>query len=183
MLGPHRASKIPMSLIDEDGNVSYDFNAVLQRWHNDFSELYNMAEANIYDDEFYGLVLKLKKQFEDEMSTMKIDVNDATIGEVSVNMMNVPIAEGEVEKVLSHAKNGKTIDIDNLLNEVIKHEKTKRLLTRSLHICFTKNIIPSIWRKAIIMPIPKGMQNTHIYLYITVELVFYPTCTRYIVLY
>ncbi len=156
MLGPHSASKIPISVIDEDGNVSHDFNAVLQKWQSDFSELYNMTEANMYDDEFYDMVLKLKKEFEDEMSTMNFDVNDATIGEVSVNMMNVPITEGEVEKVLSHPKNGKAKGIDNLPNEVIKHEKTKRLLTRLFNVCFTKNIISSIWRKAIIMPTSKG---------------------------
>ncbi len=115
-----------------------------------------MAEDNMYDNEFYDMVLKLKKEFEDEMSTTNFDMNDATIGEVSVNMMNVPITEGEVEKVLSHVKYGKAIGIDNPTNEVIKHEKTKRLLTRFCNVCFTKNNIPSIWRKAIIMPILKG---------------------------
>ncbi len=153
MLGPRRVSRIPTSVIDDDANVAYDFNAVLQKWHNDFSELYNMAEANMYDDEFYDMVLKLKKEFEDEMSTMNFDVNDAKIREVSVNMMNMPIREEEMEKVLSQVKNGKAIGIDNLPNELIKYEKTKGLLTQFFNVCFTKNIIPSIWRKAIIMPI------------------------------
>ncbi len=131
-----------------------------------------MAEANfMYDNEFYDMILKLKKKFEDEMSTIHFDVNDTV--EESVNMMNMHITDREVGNVLSHAKKRKTC-MENLPNE-----KPKRLLTQCLMSFLLKHNSKHMEKGHI----KYLMEKIHIYMYITVDLVFCPTCTRCIILY
>ena len=43
-----------------------------------------------------------------------------------------------------------------ILNEVLKQNVLRAVLLPFLNKCFMKNIIPTIWKSAIIVPIPKS---------------------------
>ncbi len=62
----------------------------------------------------------------------------------------------EVCKVLNKMRNNKAVGIDNLPYEVLKNTESSLLLTELFKKVFQTNIIPSLWRKSIIKPIPKG---------------------------
>ena len=46
--------------------------------------------------------------------------------------------------------------VNKLPNEVIKNKDVINILTRFMNMCFMHNIIPTLWTKSIIKPIPKG---------------------------
>ena len=53
-------------------------------------------------------------------------------------------------------KTGKAVGPDFIPNEVLKQEGLRRLLLNFTNMCFINNVLPSIWRKAKISPIPKS---------------------------
>ena len=77
-----------------------------------------------------------------------VDVND-----YDYNKRFVP---AELDKVCDHLKLAKVVGPDMIPNEVLKHGGIRNLLLQFLNMCFVNNVIPSIWRKAIIAPIPKS---------------------------
>jgi hypothetical protein len=159
ILGPQMQRKIPMEVLNPDGSVNYDINGILKRWHDDFQGLFNRVENEVYDNEFYNLVQQMKNEFEQEMDELNLnEVSDSENDDTEDNL-NIPIVQIEVEKALSNAKLGKSTGVDNLPNAVLKRNETKVLLTRFFNICFEKSIVPSIWKKAIISPIPKGRKD------------------------
>ena len=50
----------------------------------------------------------------------------------------------------------KTHGIDGIHNEVLKNEPIIKLLQVLFQFCFDTGKVPSLWRKALIRPIPKG---------------------------
>ena len=143
-LGPRKSSKIPMQVYDESGHVTGDINKVKRRWESDFQTLYEGYNPDEFDRTFYEYAMREK----DRLENINNNDNDLDI--------NMNISENEVRKVISKAKNRKAIGIDNLPNEVLKNDVSCNLLTCLFQKIFVTHIIPSIWRLAIIKPIPKG---------------------------
>ena len=53
-------------------------------------------------------------------------------------------------------KTSKATGPDMIPNEVLKHEGIRVLLLQFVNMCFLNNVIPSVWRRSVITPIPKG---------------------------
>ena len=152
-LGPKRSNKIPMEVYDdsgpETGNKIRDESYVLNKWKQEFSTLYNMpSEMNTsFDADFYKQILSSlpdTKRFELENT----DANNLSY--------NASFTLDELNKICMHLKQGKAVGPDMIPNEVLKHVGIRDLLLNFINYCFTKNVIPSIWRKSVITPIPKS---------------------------
>ncbi len=59
------------------------------------------------------------------------------------------------EHTYSRAKCGKAVGVDMIPMEVLNNDTTCQFLLQLHHKCFEKNIVPSMWMKGIINPIPK----------------------------
>ena len=69
--------------------------------------------------------------------------------------INSPITRVEVEKVVFRAKNGKSVGFDKIPYEVLKCLIIADSLHSLFNLCLDSGLISSVWRKAIITPIPK----------------------------
>ena len=72
------------------------------------------------------------------------------------NDYNLPFNMNEIDKICNSLKIAKAIGPDMIPNEVLKHLGLRNLLLKFVNYCFLNNIVPSVWRKAIIAPIPKS---------------------------
>ena len=70
-------------------------------------------------------------------------------------MINTDITIDEVEAAVTKLKNGKAIGVDCIPNEVVKKQSVLIWWYRLFQVCFENGLVPSIWRNAIIYPIPK----------------------------
>ena len=70
-------------------------------------------------------------------------------------ILNVPISHCEVKKVVNSAKNGKSSGFDKIPYEVLKFPIIIDVLHALFSLCFDTDILPSVWKKAMISPIPK----------------------------
>jgi len=71
-------------------------------------------------------------------------------------VINVPISIQEVKIVLKKAKLNKAVGLDNLPYEVMKNEESSALLQAMFDKVFSSGVIPSVWHKTILKPIPKN---------------------------
>ena len=69
-------------------------------------------------------------------------------------ILNVPFSHCEVKKVVNCAKNGKSSGFDKIPYEVLKFPIIIDVL-HALFLCFDTGILPIVWKKAMIAPIPK----------------------------
>ena len=145
-LGPHSKPEIPLKVYDESGNKIGDTNYVLHKWKSDFSSLLNNEDSDQFDNEFY----ESKKSDNDNFQRNHID--DAKFNSV----LNEEIELSELEKAINKIKYGKAMGPDFVPNEILKTGKLNMLLLEFMKLCFNFDIIPSIWEKAIISPIPKS---------------------------
>ena len=78
-------------------------------------------------------------------------------GDVNLNTM---FTFEEVEKAVGRPKLGKAPGLDGILNECFKNNATINILTTTLfNVSMDTHMVPSIWKKGIIAPIPKGKDN------------------------
>jgi hypothetical protein len=71
-------------------------------------------------------------------------------------MLNCPIAFDEVVKCINRLKCNKAVGIDCIPNEVLKQPGIHVIIYRLFNCIFNTNVMPSVWLKGIIHPIPKG---------------------------
>ena len=57
--------------------------------------------------------------------------------------------------MVNSTKNGKSNGYDKIPSEVLKFPKIIDVLHSLFHLCFDTGILPSLWRKAMISPVPK----------------------------
>ncbi len=143
-LGPQPKSGIPMEVYDGEGNVTGEKKIVIDTWKHEFQGLFQGYDANDFDDIFYEDILNAREQLEKE----SLNEND--------HDMNVDITLSEVEKVLGRAKYNKAVGVDSLPNEVFKNHFSCELLHILFNKIFKHHIIPSLWKRSIIKPIPKN---------------------------
>ena len=145
-LGPKRKGSIPMEVYGDDENIISDENFVFQKWSSDFENLYNAEPSENFDDRFYHEILSEKMFLEDGMLDPLFEQNP---------ILNVPISHCEVKKVVNCAKNGKSSGFDKIPYEVLKFPIIIDVLHALFNLCFDTGILPSVWKKAMIAPIPK----------------------------
>ena len=149
-LGPKKSNKIPMEVYTPCGsNKTSDKNIVLDTWRHDFEGLYNIpdSEHENFDVDFYENILSRItdiKQFE-------LNNTDANVIDY-----NQPFSMDEMNKICTRIKLGKAVGPDMIPNEVLKHVGLRELMLKFMNSCFINNVIPSVWRKAVIAPIPKS---------------------------
>ena len=68
----------------------------------------------------------------------------------------------EVEKVIKKLQKKESVGWDNIRNEIIKNKSLTMLLRKFFQKCFDSGLVPSIWLKSVITPIPKpGMKDPY----------------------
>jgi hypothetical protein len=69
---------------------------------------------------------------------------------------NERISIFEVKNAISSAKIGKTCGADNIPTEVLKNDTTVHFLHVLFNVIFDSGVVPGIWGRCIINPIPKS---------------------------
>ena len=118
---------------------------VKNTWTHDFFNLYN-AQNEEFDHVFYDDKLQHKRLLQDNMRDPLYTEN---------RCLHSPITRLEIEKVVFRAKNGKSVGFDKIPYEVLKCPIIIDSLHSLFNLCLEIRFIPSVWRKAIITPIPK----------------------------
>ena len=74
----------------------------------------------------------------------------------SNDAISMPFELQEVEKLVKKAKKGKAPGLDSIIYESLENTTVTMALVRLFNECLFSGFIPSVWRKAIIFPIPKA---------------------------
>ena len=137
-LGPMKKEKIPWA-VEIDGNISTNKETVLRKWECEYSRLYTVR-GDLFDDNF-----KRERLLQNER--VSIELVDTGL--------NNPIELTEIETAIQQLKVNKATGLDMVPNELLKNTVVKDLLLSFFRTCFTEGVVPDIWRKSIIHPIPK----------------------------
>ena len=134
------------SVVYINGNITSDVDTVLQTWKNDFASLYNKPDSTKVNESYQNL-LQLKTELENNMEQDDFIPN---------SFINEDISEYELDRIVSKLKNKKAMGIDGIPNEIMKCSDVRRLLIVYFNKCFNLGLVPSLWLKAIIVPVPKS---------------------------
>ena len=141
-IGSRKSSNIPMAVYNDEGSLVYELEFVLEKWKVEFSNLLNRPNCDLFDNDFY-LSCQMEKS-----NMLNVNVTDDS-------GLNEEISVNEFRKVIIKLKNNKTSSIDCIPNEVLKNEKIFSQLHYLINKVFNIGLIPSVWKKALISPIPK----------------------------
>ena len=144
-LGPQKNMAIPLEVIDDHNNIITDKDFVIQKWKSDFEKLFSSPinlDNEAFDEMFYRSCMN-------NINALQENVN-------CLPGLNHEITEVEVRKVISNSKNNKAVGIDNLPNEIFKNRQSVHVLTSFFNKLFECGIFPSVWKKALLKPIPKS---------------------------
>ena len=136
-IGAARKPSIPWEVVLNDGIVSNNKDDVLNRWKSDFCNVLNSAPV-------YGSAAA------DE------DENSPQHGEVTDTGINNPLTLAEVKKAITRAKRGKAVGYDDLPVEALDNTNAIAFMHNLFRECYAQSIVPSVWLKGIINPIPKN---------------------------
>ena len=139
-----RKGRIPMEVVDSDGNVSSDTETVISKWKTDYEQLFSESTSHTYDDE--------------HLNNIKRAIDGNTIPSVGtdISMLNEPITRAEVERSIYRAKLKRATGFDGIPSEVLRNPVCIDLLYRIINFCFENGTVPSEWNTGIIKPIPKS---------------------------
>ena len=151
-LGPRNESSIPIAVRLPDNTFDTNINSVLERWKHDFSQLYKFDIQNIQDS-FYQNIKSEKGIFEENMRESSYVEND---------FINRDISYDEIENLVLKLKNKKASGIDCIQNEILKEKDVILILWHLFRNCFNYSVVPSVWLKGIISPIPKGNKDPYV---------------------
>ena len=86
---------------------------------------------------------------------VEIKVNDNEF--MNVEFLDRQISIEEVKIAISSLKNGKSGSVDSLIRQLSKvcHNQLATTLCKLFNYIFDNNIYQEIWRKGIIVPVPK----------------------------
>ena len=70
--------------------------------------------------------------------------------------LNVPITMNEIKCILVNCKKGKAPGIDGVVSETLKNGTSLKVLAALFDLCLQCQIMPSVWARAVIAPIPKN---------------------------
>ena len=127
--------------IEKNGNVITDQKDVLNIWKTDFEDLYNPKFSTTNE----AFMEEIKSEISDMENSITLNTD-----------LNKPIEVCEVHKAIRKCKAKKAPGIDKIPNEVIQHPNMCYLLFKLFSFCFEKHIVPSLWLKSVVRPIPKS---------------------------
>lgn len=131
-IGYSKNKQIPMEVRLDNGDISSTVTDVLQKWKTDYSSLFKEYDAP-----------PLLDFLQDPDSSDNVSFNER-------------ISIFEVKKAISSAKIGKACGADNIPTEVLKNDTTVYFLHVLFNVIFDSGVVPGIWGKCIINPIPKS---------------------------
>ncbi|XP_049903768.1 uncharacterized protein LOC126392428 [Epinephelus moara] len=146
-LGPQKTLLIPLEILKDDGESSFEIDLILKQWERDYRNLYTGNNPLLFNDHFLNEVCRLKGELEKDM-------NNAM--HCSDHILNDDITLEEVQKVADKAKLNKAVGVDEIPNEALKAPSMLRTLHGLFQKCFQDGIIPSVWNKSRIKPTPKS---------------------------
>ena len=146
-LGPSNKKNIPMKVYNDDGSENYNYEDIMKKWSEDFSGVLNrpIGEHDSFDNAFYNEILHALNEKE---TTMSNNDNSETL--------NSDMSVDEILIVINKLKSGKSCGPDFIPNEILKQPKLVTMIHKLFQFCFENRIVPDIWKKAVIVPIPKG---------------------------
>ena len=107
-----------------------------------------------FDDNFLTEIRITLQRWENELENYDRTSDNGEIQSTpNDDLLNCPISLQEINRVLSKAKSGKAVGIENIPNEIMKRDKLVPVLYRLFSACFEHNMIPSLWYKTIIQPV------------------------------
>ena len=144
-LGPRKEADIPFAVRTEDRVITNEESIVLKAWENEISNLFHRPDEvlNKFDTTFFN-EKKLQKELMENMTSSNEDIE-----------LNERITEHELEKASQKLKLWKAVRCDEIPNEVLKVPGVWGILCKLFNACFEKSLILTIWKSAIIKPIPK----------------------------
>ncbi|CAG2207481.1 unnamed protein product [Mytilus edulis] len=134
-----------------DGSVSHNSADILQRWKEEYSNLFSSEVVNV-DNQFIAQVQTLNQQLKQELYNCDIQEEDDTTG---ITEVNESISFQELKRALLNLKNGKATGIENLSNEFSKSKKLINVLLELFNVCCSNGIVPDAWCQSIICPLLK----------------------------
>ena len=147
-MGPKRKN-IPLR-VDKNGQTVINPTEVLGIWKSDFEQLYNPPPCPV-DPDFLNNI-------NHEKEILERNYNNKT--EISDDLLNSPISFIEVKRSIILSKIGKAPGIDCIPNEVLKNPRITNLFFKLYTFCFENHIVPSLWLKSIVKPIPKSSDKS-----------------------
>ena len=148
-LGPRNKTEIPVQ-VKVDDTYSSELDTVLHKWENDFSDLYNKSQLTNNNVNFHDEILKQKQVLE---NSNYFDY------EMPNNPLNKSFTYDELIKVLNKLKVNKSVGWDNIPNEILEHKSVSLLLLKYFQKCFESGLVPTVWLKSVIYPIPKNAKK------------------------
>ncbi|XP_050392671.1 uncharacterized protein LOC126811173 isoform X1 [Patella vulgata] len=145
-LGPKRSKSIPFEVYNDNGDIIFDKDEVLNKWASDFSKVYSPSTNSEFNSDFHEQVVKIKCELERRMQDDSFHSNDH---------LNSDITANELDIVIIKAENGKSCGNDKLPYEVLRYARVKNVLLRLFQLCLNTGYVPSAWKTAILSPIPK----------------------------
>ena len=147
-LGPNKRNSIPMEIYNESNQIIYDTNLVLNKWKTDFENLYadNTKETKDLSD--------IIKNINYHIALIENNMIDPLYE--SNKKLNSIISFHEVESAVMKTKNFKSAGIDQIPYDVLKNNVTISALHKFFNLVFDYSIVPSLWLKSLILPIPKS---------------------------
>ena len=146
-LANERHSKIPMEVVDSEGESIFNTDMILNKWKSDYEMLYNPPVSEKFD----------ANHMETLLNELQLETPTCIPHNVDVSCLNRPITYQEVEAAVGRAKLKKACGFDNIPSEILKNGACVDMLYKIVSYCFDKGHIPSDWTKAIINPIPKSV--------------------------
>ena len=144
-LGPKKKIQIPLKIHTENGfNTCID--DVLHKWKDDFQSLFNETDTSNYDKQFYDSIVQYVHDFENNIS----NTND---------FVNEPISYDELEKCVLKLHNKKAVGMDGIPNEILKNKDVMLATWKLFTVYFTNGVVPSVWLKSVVVPIPKSSKK------------------------
>lgn len=146
-LGPRIKSRLRCEALDMNGNITRDELEVENHWFQSYRTHCGAAPKGDFDQNFLENCCS-------ELSMMR--AKDKNVG---MEDLNSYIKREEVYKMVMRGKNNKACGADELPYECLKSENCILILQRLFNKCLDLGILPSVWDKSIILPIPKGNKS------------------------
>ena len=139
-----RKTGIPMEVLDSNGRISTHTDDVIDRWNNDFENLFTNSTNPSFNDNHLDDVKR------------KLQENSVPSLDTDISLLNEPMSREEVEQSLYRAKLKRAAGFDGIPAEVLRNPVCIDLLYKIINFCFENGYVPSEWNKGVIRPIPKS---------------------------
>ena len=97
--------------------------------------------------EFYAHAMRHKNSLEAEINEPEYNQN---------NFLNDNFSFDRIFHIICKLNKNKAVGIDLIPNDVLKNVDVGIILTKYFNLLFKTGIVPSLWLKSVINPIPKG---------------------------